>query len=164
MLLNLGLLVVCLLVVVCAFFVVASKNLVHGVFWLAAMLLGTAVLYIMLEASFLASIQVILYTGGVITMMLFGVMLTMRNPGTIIVNTSQPSAPRAAVAGLLGLTLLWAIWTTPELAAMTPHTSGTSEEIGKLFLGQYMIAFEALSVLLLAGMIGAIVLARKGDA
>lgn len=164
MLANLGVILVSAWMVTCGLFVVVSKNLVHGVFWLAAMLLGTAVLYVMMDASFLAAVQVILYTGGVITMMLFGVMLTMRNPGTIITNTSQHSAPRAVVAGLLGVTLLWAIWTTPELAAMKPTTSGTADEIGKLFLGQYMIAFEALSVLLLAGMIGAIVLARKGDA
>lgn len=164
MLANLALIVLCVWTVVAAFFVVASKNLVHGVFWLAAMLLNTAVIYIALDAPFLASIQVILYTGGVITMMLFGVMLTLRQSGTIIPNPSQHSPARATVAGLFGLTLLWAIWTTPELATMTPTTSGSADEIGKLFLGQYMIPFEALSVLLLASMIGAIVLARKGDA
>jgi NADH-quinone oxidoreductase subunit J len=164
MLANLGLLVLGLLMVVSAIFVVAAKNLVHSVFWLAAMLLCTAVLYIGLDAPFLASIQVILYTGGVITMMLFGVMLTLRQSGTIIPNPSQHSPGRATVAALFGATLLWAIWTTPELAAMTPATSGSAGDIGKLILGQYMIPFEVLSVLLLAGMIGAIVLARKGDA
>lgn len=164
MLANLGLAVLGLVMVVSAIAVVTAKNLVHGVFWLAAMLLGTAGMYVALDASFLASIQVILYTGGVITMMLFGVMLTLREPGTIIGNPSQHSPGRATVAGLFGLTLLWAIWTTPELATRTVTPSGSADEIGRLFLGSYMIPFEALSVLLLSGMIGAIVLARKGDA
>jgi NADH:ubiquinone oxidoreductase subunit 6 (subunit J) len=161
---NLGLFVVALSMVACATCVITSRNLVHSVFWLAGMLLSTAVLFIALEAPFLAGIQVLLYTGGVITMMLFGVMLTLRQAGNYIPNLSEHAPGRAAVAGLFGVTLLSAIWTTPELAAMAPSASGSAGDIGQLFLGRYLIAFEALSMLLLAGMIGAIVLARKGDA
>ena len=129
-----------------------------------AMLITTALLYVMLEAPFLAAIQVMLYTGGVITMMLFGVMLTQRDPGSRVPSASEAPGWAAPVAPGLGATLLVAIWTTPELAALTPTPSGDAQKIGHMFLDRYLIAFEALSVLLLAGMIGAIVLARKGDA
>lgn len=144
--------------------VVTSNNLVHSVFWLTAMLLGTALMYVQLHSAFLAAIQVLLYTGGVITMMLFGVMLTAREPGKRVPNVSEGQAWAAPVAGLLGGTLVLAIWTTPELAAHVPTDPGSAADIGALFLGRYLVAFEALSVLLLAGMIGAIVLARKADA
>lgn len=164
MLASLGVFVVAVAMLMSAMQVIAAKNLVHSVFWLAAMLIATAGLYIGLEAPFLASIQVLLYAGGVITMMLFGVMLTQRAPGNMVPNASEHSVGRATVAGLLGVTLLVAIWTTPELAAHAPVASASAKEIGAMFLGPYLVAFEVLSMLLLAGMIGAIVLARRGDA
>lgn len=144
--------------------VVTTDNLVHSVFWLAAMLLGTAALYVHLASPFLAAIQVLLYTGGVITMMLFGVMLTHRDPGKKVPNVAEAPGWAAPVALGIGGTLVAAIWTTPELAALTPIDPGTANQIGAMFLDRYLVAFEVLSVLLLAGMIGAIVLARRTDA
>ncbi len=143
---------------------VTSRNLVHSVFWLAAMLLATSVLYIGLDAPFLAAIQVLLYTGGVITMMLFGVMLTQRDPDTAIPSPALQRPRAAVVAGLFAVTVLLAIWTTPELASRTVVPGGAADEVGRLFLNRYLVAFEVLSVLLLGGMIGAIVLARRGEA
>ena len=69
-----GIVAACLLLA--ALFVVTSKNLVHAVLWLAVTLASTAALFVLLQAPFLAGIQILLYTGGVITLMLFGVMLT----------------------------------------------------------------------------------------
>jgi NADH-quinone oxidoreductase subunit J len=143
--------------------VVRAQNLVHSVFWLAAVLLCTAVLFVTLHAPFLAGIQVVLYTGGVITLMLFGVMLTDRDPGTDIPSPQERTLQAGAVsAGTLAV-LLTAIWRTPELANLRPVPPGDAQAIGAQFLGPHVIAFEALSVLLLAAMIGAIVLARKKD-
>lgn len=164
MLATAGLVVVALVLVSSAVAVVVSDNLVHSVFWLAVMLLATAVVYIFLDASFLAAIQVLLYTGGVITMMLFGVMLTHRDPGKQVPSAAEARNWAAPVAIVTGFMLISAIWTTPELADLAVTPSGTAQQVGRMFLDRYLIAFEALSVLLLAGMIGAIVLARKVDA
>ena len=85
------------LLIISAMGVVLSKNLVHGVFWLAGTLIATAAMYVFLEAPFLAGIQIVLYTGGVITLMLFGVMLTQRNPDVDIPNpVARPGAAAAA--------------------------------------------------------------------
>lgn len=147
----------------CGFMVVRSTHLVHSVFWLGAVLLSTAALYVTLHAPFLAGIQVILYTGGVMTLMLFGVMLTQRETDTKIPN---PVA-RRDLAGAAGVTLfavlITAIWGTDSLLALQPVEVGETTALGRLFLNDYLLAFEALSVLLLAAMIGAIVLARKRD-
>ena len=87
------------LLIISAMGVVLSKNLVHGVFWLAGTLIATAAMYVFLEAPFLAGIQIVLYTGGVITLMLFGVMLTQRNPDVDIPNpVARPGAAAAASA------------------------------------------------------------------
>lgn len=156
-------LVVAMAMVGAAVAVVTSHNLVHGVFWLAGLLVATAILYVTLDASFLAAIQVVLYTGGVITLMLFAVMLTQRDPDTHVPNPSGGHGRAAVLSAGLGGVLLAAIWTTPELASFQRLAPPTATDLGRVFLGPQVVAFEALSVLLLAAMIGAVVLARKKD-
>lgn len=149
--------------VTCSFMVARTNNLVHAVFWLAATLVATAALLVVLSAPFLAAIQVLLYAGGVITLMLFGVMLTHRDPDTEVPNPAHRAAPAAVTAATLLAVLLAAVWTTPELAAMQPTAPASAADVGRAFLGPHLLAFEVLSVLLLTAMIGAIVLARKVD-
>jgi len=148
----------------CAVMVATTRNLVHCVFWLAGVLLLTAALFVMLGAPFLAGIQVVLYTGGVITLMLFGVMLTQRKPDTEVPMDSQRKGPAAVTALAMLCVLLAAIWETPELAGMTVSTQQIgATEVGQIFLSTQLLTFEVLSVLLLSAMIGAIVLVRKTD-
>ena len=143
--------------------VVASRNLVHAVFWLALALITTAAVLVVLAAPFLAAIQVLLYAGGVITLMLFGVMLTHRDPDTEVPNPLWRQGPAGLTSATLLAVFLSAIWTTPELGGLKPDRTIATIDIGRAFLGEQLLAFEVLSVLLLAAMIGAIVLARKGD-
>src|SRR5262249_31395321 len=147
-----------------ALFVVAGKNLVHCVLWLAVTLATTAVLFVLLAAPFLAGIQVLLYTGGVITLMLFGVMLTRRQEGVMIENESTPSRriPAAVPGAVLFGVVAGAIRKTDSLPA-SPTRVVSTQEIGNSFLTEHLLAFEVLSILLLAAMIGAIVVARKLD-
>lgn len=156
--------VVALALLICGFRVVTAKNLVHTVLWLGLMLALTAVLYVMLAAPFLAAIQVILYTGGVLTLMLFGVMLTHRDEGFVAV---QNPSGRLAAGGLLAVSVFamlgGAILRTPGLPA-DPKPSVPTEALGAAFLTEYVLAFEVLSVLLLAAALGAIVMARRRDA
>jgi NADH-quinone oxidoreductase subunit J len=158
-----GIIAVCLLV--SALFVVRSRNLVHSVLWLGVTLATTAVLFVFLGAPFLAGIQVLLYTGGVITLMLFGVMLTRRHERLAIENETSPDRrlPAAAIAGGFFATVVGASTQTPFPPAEQAEPTAT-QEIGRSFLTEHLLAFEVLSVLLLAAMIGAIVLARRVDA
>lgn len=144
--------------------VVTARNLVHTVLWLGLTLATTAVLYILLNASFLAAIQIILYTGGVLTLMLFGVMLTHRDEGFVAV---QNPSGRFAAGALLALGVFamlgGAILRTPGLPS-TQAAPVSPAALGEAFLTQHVLAFEVLSVLLLVAALGAIVMARRRDA
>ncbi len=157
-----GIIAACLLV--SALRVVTSRNLVHSVLWLGVTLATTAVLFVFLGAPFLAGIQVLLYTGGVITLMLFGVMLTRRHERLMIEN--ETSGRRRLPALLLGAGFFAAVaassYRQPDLPGSLA-SAATSSQIGYSFLTEHLLAFEVLSVLLLAAMIGAIVLARRHD-
>lgn len=156
--------VVALSMLACGFRVVTAKNLVHTVLWLGLMLALTAVIYLMLAAPFLAAIQIILYTGGVLTLMLFGVMLTHRDEGFVAV---QNPSGRLAAGGLLALAVFamlgGAILRTPGLPT-EPKPEVPIDALGAAFLTEYVLAFEVLSVLLLVAALGAIVMARRKDA
>ena len=144
--------------------VVSAKNLVHGVLWLAVLLSITAVLFVFLGAPFLAGIQILLYTGGVITLMLFGVMLTRRHEGVHIENEA---APRRRLPGLIVAVVLFGLLSVATYTTESLPTGGgeppSVERIGESFLTEQVLAFEVLSLLLLAAMIGAIVIARRRD-
>ena len=157
-----GIVAACLLL--SALFVVSGKNLVHSVLWLAVTLATTAVLFVMLSAPFLAGIQILLYTGGVITLMLFGVMLTRRHEGVMIENETTPARRwPGAITGALAFGVIAAAIRKTDGLPSHPGRVVTTEEIGNSFLTEQLLAFEVLSILLLAAMIGAIVVARKVD-
>jgi NADH-quinone oxidoreductase subunit J len=141
--------------------VVVTKNMVHSVFLLAASLICTAALFVALDAAFIAGVQLLLYTGGVITLMLFGVMLSRHDVGTSVPNESSNQGRGLVISLVLLIPLLTAIWTTPELANRVPIETAGAEEIGAVLMTTQLLAFEMLSVLLLGAMIGAIILASK---
>jgi len=143
--------------------VVRSVDLVHTVFWLALTLIGTAVLFVHLDAEFLAAVQILLYTGGVVTLMLFGVMLTRRIDGVHILHESagQPRAIACAVA--LFAATAHAIYADPQTTNAALTDLPETEALGQMVFSQMVLPFELLSLLLLGAMVGAIVLARKVD-
>lgn len=154
--------VVALLLVGSALMVVLSTDLVHTVLWLAVGLVTTAVVYVALSADFLAAAQVLLYTGGVVTLMLFAVMLTRRLAGAGVAVTRGHGWRRAlvlsvATLGLVATAVLGSGGGRHPTAPMAADTRG----LGKLFLTDLMLPFEALSLLLLGAMVGAVVLARR---
>lgn len=145
--------------------VVSSDNLVRSVLWLTLTLCSTAVLFVMLSAPFIASIQIILYTGGVVTLMLFGVMLTNREAGVLIANERSTSARAAIVATASFCIITAALFASEDALPVRAQdaTQVTTAALGVSFLTEHLLAFEVLSVLLLVAMIGAIVLARRTD-
>ncbi len=141
--------------------VVTSRDLVHCVLWLGVSLGATAPLFVILQAPFLAGIQILLYTGGVITLMLFGLMLTRRGEGVHIENERSRRGWAGIIAVLVFAVLVGATFDSKLPEQIKPPA--TTKDFGRSFLVEHLLAFEVLSLLLLAAMIGAIVLARKRD-
>ena len=142
--------------------VVTSENLVHVVLYLGVTLLATAGLYAQLDAGFLAAIQILLYTGGVITLMLFAVMLARRSGGAVPAEGHAHAVRSFVVA--IAMAVLSGITIVGGGAPLRPPEAHGPAELGFVLLGPLALPFEALSVLLLAAMIAAIVLARRKDA
>ncbi len=124
---------------------------------------GVAALYVLLMADFLAAAQVLIYVGGVLLLILFGVMLTARTTGVAVThaNMQRPMA-LFIVAGVL-LVLLTVVFRTPWNALAPPGIERTTAELGKLILTTYLLPFEVVSILLLAALIGAVYIARRED-
>lgn len=141
--------------------IVVSKNIVRAATCLLGTLGGVACLYFVLHANLLAVIQLIVYAGGTLILIVFGVMLTSKSPWVNFAPTKRQVVAAVLVTVVLayGLTALMttADWSRPagQLAA-SPKVS----EVGTSLLTDYLVPFEAASVLLLVVMIGAAYLAR----
>lgn len=137
-----------------------SRNIIHSALALLGTFLGIAGLYVTLSADFIAATQVLVYVGGTLVLILFAVMLTSRIAEMKI---SNPRGGPAVAFGLVTavLLLLGRVATqTPWPAEAKPPMPSTAK-LGHAFLGEYLLPFELGSVVLLAAMIGAVVLARR---
>ena len=149
-------------VVVSALRMVTTKNIVHAALYLVAVLAGLGALYVLLTAEFVATTQVLVYIGAVMVLFLFGIMLTKAPLGDMMQMTGKQWPIAALVALLLGGVTVYALldrFGSCRLVMDGPvyKTADVSDEV----FSTYIIPFEAVSVLLLAALIGAIVLARK---
>jgi len=144
-----------------AVIVVFDKNIVRAAFSLFFTLLGVAGLFVLLGADFLAGIQVLLYAGGILVLILFGMMLTHRIVDVNIRSGRIQLAP-AIIAGII-LFFFMAIMISKFKWHQTDiiNYSYTTKELGYLLMSDYILPFEISSVALLAALIGAVVLARR---
>jgi NADH-quinone oxidoreductase subunit J len=147
--------------VLAAIGVVRSPNVVHAALYLVVVLGGAAAQYILLAAEFVAWVQVLIYIGAVIILFLFGIMLT-RAPMRGDTNLDNDQRWPAAVVSvfLLGVlaTLLIDAFSDNEIVLRTPtKTAQISESIFRT----YVVPFELVSILLLAALVGAVVIARR---
>jgi NADH-quinone oxidoreductase subunit J len=141
--------------------VVLGKNIVRAAVALIFTFCGMAALYVLLDAEFLAAVQVLIYVGGITILLLFAIMLTSRiSSVTTRVINEQVAWSAVAVIGL-SIGLIYA--GTHGIAALSgpPRLPETTPFLGRALLTTYALPFEVVSILLLAGMVGAIVLARK---
>lgn len=144
-----------------ALYVVVGKNLVHSAFALVAAFFGVAVFYVYLGADFLAGAQVLIYVGGILTLLLFGVMLTNRIYNLNLRSGAIQVVPGALSAGLVFALLVWIIQSVDWGAMDAGDPGPTSEAIGRLLMGDYLLPFEIASVLLLIALMGAAMLVRR---
>jgi NADH-quinone oxidoreductase subunit J len=149
------------LIVGSAALVVYGKNLIHSAFALLFTFFGVAVLYVLLGADFLAGAQLLIYVGGILVLLLFGVMLTHRVYDMDLKTATFQVVPGAAVAVAVFTTLVTLIYRTPWASAgIVIEEANTTEFIGRLFMTTYVLPFEAASILLLVALIGAAMLVR----
>ena len=159
---NVGFYIIAAIMVVGAFRVVTTKNVVHAALWLVVVLAGAAAQYILLAAEFVAITQVLVYIGAVMVLFLFGTMLTRARIGAESDLNNKNWFMGVPVAVLLLATLVIALndgFGSERLPADAPVVS--TQQISDQIFGPYLLPFWALSFVLLAATIGAIVLARR---
>ena len=146
-----------------AYWVVVSNRLIYSAIALLFTLFGVAGLYICLYADFLAASQVIVYVGGILVLIIFGVMLTSK-----ISDVSFQHASRNQMAGSFFAMGIFILIITVAMRTEWPEfelttLDGTTKIIGEMILTEYLLPFEAVSVLLLSALIGSAMLSRRGD-
>lgn len=145
-----------------AIFMISFTKVVHMVVALAFSFLSLAGLYVLLDAEFIAFVQILIYAGAISILMIFGIMMTKHG------NDEEPKRP--AHNALLGIgalalfgVLFYAIQSTVFPTAPPPVYEDNTREIGKLIFSKYVIPFELISLLLTVAFIGAIVIAKREE-
>ena len=143
-----------------AIITVTTKNLFHAAIFLAFTLLGVALIYFFLHAEFLAGVQILLYVGAIMTLVIFAIMLTSK-----IADPSVPQSNRQGLPVLIALAVL-AFFLIPSILKTSWQTTSTFQttnavQLGKALMGEFVFPFEVISLVLLVALIGAIVIARS---
>ncbi|MFJ7152034.1 NADH-quinone oxidoreductase subunit J [Streptomyces sp. NPDC100445] len=146
-----------------AFVTVTTRQLVHAALWLVVALGGLAVEYLLLTAEFIAWVQVLIYVGSVVVLLLFGLMLTRAPIGPSPDADSGNRWAALAVAVAAAVALVWVVVDAFRATwiDLDGPAAGTTRVTGTSLFRHWVLPFEALSVLLLAALVGAIVLSRK---
>ncbi|MDY0082528.1 MAG: NADH-quinone oxidoreductase subunit J [Ignavibacteriaceae bacterium] len=149
------------LTVISGFFVVTNRNIIYSGFFLLFTFFGVAGLYVLLGADFVAIVQLIVYVGGILILLLFGVMLTNKITNVEIKTGTINVYPATIGIGLLTGALLAALinssWLTVSAAAPEP----TTKALGNMLIQEYALVFELLGIILLIALIGAASMARR---
>ena len=143
--------------------VVLSKNLFHSVLWLALALVATAGVFLTLDAEFIAAVQVLLYAGGVITVVVFAIVVTERLVGEKLSHTSRRIATSGLVSAALLALIVSAISRSPLQLPKPPLAGDLTRDMGISLLTQFTLPFLLLAVLLVVGLLAASYFARPEE-
>ena len=149
-----------------AWFTVSARNLFRAALGLALALFGVAALYLYMEAEFLAVSQLLIYVGAILTLIIFGVMLTARIADPAVPRWNKQAGISFLLAMGLGAGLAWAFLKTPWshiLPSDLPQPASLNT-LGRALISIYLLPFELLSLLLVGALVGAILIARKDKA
>ena len=147
--------------VISAFFVVTIRNIVRAAFFLLFTFFGVSGIYVLLGADFVAIVQLIVYVGGILILLLFGVMITNKiteveiKTGTV--NTLPAAIGVGLFTGMMGAVILNTEWR--QVSSQMPES--TLSALSSMLLNEYVLVFELLGILLLVALIGAASMARK---
>ncbi|MDR1652676.1 MAG: NADH-quinone oxidoreductase subunit J [Prevotellaceae bacterium] len=153
-------------VVFCSIFAVTTRRVIRSATCLLLVLLCTAAFYLLLNYHFLMAVQIAVYAGGVMVLFIFGIMLTHK-PGDSVDNASWKRRLGALVASVAGIALCGGIiyFNVSNAVATLAHDELAVQQLGTQLMGtgkfQYLLVFELISILLLACIVGAIMVARK---
>lgn len=150
-----------LLTIVSAIGVVFSRSILYAAFSLLFTFFGVAALYVLLSADFIAITQILLYVGGILVLIIFGIMLTSRANSVEVKRGALQIVPAVIVAGVIAGTLIGVLTTTHWPTANYSPFQETARPIGALLMTQFVLPFELASVLLLVALIGAVIIARR---
>jgi NADH-quinone oxidoreductase subunit J len=156
--------VICSLITLgAALAMVTSKNLFHSALFMILSFVGVASLYVLLEAPFLAAVQILIYAGAIAMLIIFAIMLTRRLMAKDLVQRNAQWGWSALGAVLLfvalGVILFQVNW--PVVEAAVPEE--TIRILGQDLMGTYLVPFEVASVLLLVALVGSIIIARERE-
>ncbi len=143
--------------------VVFSRNIIYAAFALLFTFFGVAALYVLLYADFLAVTQVLIYVGGILVLLLFGVMLTNKVISVDIKTGTVQTVPALVLAAVVGGTLaglFYSTWAGAPVSAPTVQQT-TTRSIGEQLMTTYLLPFEIASVILIVALIGAALTARR---
>jgi len=145
---------------------VVARRVFPACLWLLVCLLGIAGLYGLLAGHLLVAIQILIYAGAIVVLIVFAVMLLQRATGRIVMAENQHLIGGVIAAGFIAVLIMVGVLTTrfPELSTIDQPTGFSGENvqfIGHLLMTKYLLPFEIISVVLLVAMVGAMVLARR---
>lgn len=151
-----------------ALMVVISKNPVHSVLWLIVVFFAISGHYVLLNAQFLAIVNLIVYAGAIMVLFLFVIMLMNLNSDTEPQKNNMLKIAGAISGGSLMLVMIDVVSSSIDLAGKSALVKdgniGLIKNLGKALFNEYVIPFEISSILFLSAMVGAVVLGRKGEA
>ena len=152
---------IALMTIISASIVVLSNNLIYSAVSLLFTLLGIAGLYVFLWADFIAITQILIYVGGILVLIIFGIMLTHRITDVTLSQSSNQQILGGGIILVIFLGLSYMILNTPWLQNSAVEPQETIKQIGNLLMIDYLLPFEVASILLLAALIGAALLSRS---
>ena len=142
--------------------VVTTKNVVHAALYLVATLMGAAAMYVLLLAEFVAWVQVLVYVGAIVVLMLFGLMLTRASIGSASFDNDQRLVAAIVAGAVFGITSWIMIDGFQGKEVHLKDAAGTTTgTVGEAIFSNYVWPFEVVSVLLLAALVGAVTIARR---
>ena len=145
--------------------VVTTKNVVRGALYLVVSLASVGGVFLVTAAEFVAGVQILIYVGSIVILFLFGLMLTKAPIGRDVLDNQQRGLAAIVALGVFaGLVFLIQVAFSLDAADRTEFAAVSAAQIGDSMFRDFVLPFEAISFLLLAALIGAIVLARKDDA
>ena len=148
---------------VSAFIVVFSRNIIYSAFSLLFTFFGVAGLYVLLQADFLAVTQILIYVGGILVLLLFGVMLTSNVISVDIKTGIVQTVPALLIVAVVAGSLSGLFYSTWKSVPVPPPSTlpSTTKSIGEMLMTGYLLPFEIASVILLVALIGAALISRR---
>ena len=141
--------------------VVLTPNLFHAVLYLAAALVATGVVFLLLDAPFLFGVQLLLYAGGVVTVVVFAIMLTERLVGESIQQTSRYLINGAVLSAAVFVGVVGFLVQMPAIGPRQAWPGELTALLGRALMGPFVMPFELLAVLLVIALLGALYFARS---